>query len=120
MKRTGPSNMHVLNLIKELKKLSIEQKVNIWKRIAEDLEMPRRRKRIVNLYKIDKYSQPDETVIVPGKVLGVGEITKPITIAALSFSESARQKITAQKAQALSIPELLKKNPKGNNVRILG
>lgn len=112
-------NRNAKSLIDSLRKLSIEQKVNIWKRIASDLEKPSRQRRIVNLSKIDQYAKENETVIVPGKVLGNGELSKSVTVAAFSFSEQAKDKIS-KKGSFLSINELAQKNPKGSRVRILG
>jgi large subunit ribosomal protein L18e len=109
----------LMELIGSLKKLSIEREVNLWKRIASDLEKPTRIRREVNLYKLDRYCKENETVIVPGKVLGMGELNKKIHVAAFSFSQSAYDKIN-QKGTAFSIPELMKRNPSGKGVRILG
>ena len=106
-------------LIQELKKCSIEQNVALWKRIAVDLESPTRNTRIVNVYKIEQYAKPNETVIVPGKVLGTGELNKKVTVAAFAFSEEAKKKING-KGAAITIMELVEKNPKGKGVRILG
>ena len=112
-------NSRAAALIQDLKKLAIEQDVKLWKRIATDLEKPTRQQRVVNVYKIDQHTKAGETVIVPGKVLGVGEMNHDVTVAALSFSEEAKEKITA-KGKALSITDLMKANPKGANVKILG
>ncbi|MAG38615.1 50S ribosomal protein L18e [Candidatus Woesearchaeota archaeon] len=106
-------------LISELKKTSIEEKVRIWKRVASDLEKSTRRRRQVNIYRIEKNAKPNEIIVVPGKVLGSGELTKTVVVAAFNFSDSAYQKIKI-KGQALSITELLKKNPQGKKVRIIG
>jgi large subunit ribosomal protein L18e len=113
-------NEQLKGLIQELKKKSIEEKVKIWKRIASDLEKPTRNRRIVNLSKIDKYTKDNETIIVPGKVLGSGDLNKKITIAAYSFSEQALDKIKDANAKALNIEEIMKSNPKGNKIRIIG
>jgi len=64
--RTGPSNKYLVELIKELKKHSIEKKVKIWKAVAVELEKPTRIRRVVNLNKINKLSKENETIIVPG------------------------------------------------------
>jgi large subunit ribosomal protein L18e len=106
-------------LIQHLKKTAIEQKVPLWTRIAEDLEKPTRARRIVNIFKIDMYAKEGDIVIVPGKVLGEGDLTKKVTVAAFAFSDEARAKIT-KSGKALTIPELVKQNPKGQKVRILG
>lgn len=112
-------NEELKKLVSELKKLSIDSNVKIWKRIAEDLEKPVRQKRIVNLYKLEKYSKENDTVIVPGKVLGTGDIKHKITVAAFNFSEDALKKIS-EKGTALTINEMMKKNPSGKNIKILG
>ena len=119
VKRTGTTNMILNDLIRELKKLSTKEKVNIWKRIAKDLEKPTRQRRKANIFKIDKYTRKDETVIVPGKILSEGELTNKITVAAWEFSDKAREKIN-KVGKAISIKELMKSNPKGKKVRIIG
>ena len=78
-------NEQLMELLQLLKKTAIENKVAVWKRVATDLEKPTRRKRLVNIYKIEKHAKDDETVVVPGKVLGTGDFTKKITVAAYSF-----------------------------------
>ena len=113
-KKTGPTNPILKDLIKELKTLSIKGKVKLWKAIAISLEKPTRRRISVNLSKIDKYAKENEIVVVPGKVLGNGDLTKNITIAAYQFSESANKKIKNK----LTIKELMSKDPK--KIRIIG
>jgi len=120
MKRTGPTNVYVKELIEKLKKKSLELNAPIWKAVAEKLERPRRKKIEVNLGKIDKYTKAGDTVIVPGVVLGNGNLTKQIRIAALRFSSSAEKKIRESKSEILSIERLLEENPKGSGVKILG
>ena len=117
--RTGPSNQHLVDLIKELKILAIEKKVKLWKRIATELEKPTRIRRVVNLSRINKYCKDKETIIVPGKVLASGELDKKLTIAAFSFSDQALEKING-KSKAITIGELIKENPQGKKVRIIG
>ena len=108
-----------MELLQLLKKASIENDVAIWKRVASDLEAPTRRRRVINVYKLDKFTKDNEVVVVPGKVLGTGELNKKITVAAYTFSEQALRKINA-KGKALSIKELVEKNPKGSKIRIMG
>ncbi len=57
--------------------------------------------------------------MVPGKVLGTGSLTHPVTVAAFDASDNAKEKLKAAKAKYLSIPELVAKNPKGTNVKII-
>ena len=119
MKRTGPSNQNLKRLIQELKEKSLTEGVKLWKRVAQDLEKPSRQRRTVNLYKIEQFAQDGETVIVPGKILRVGQLTKQLNIAAYTVSKEAEQKIT-KSGKLLTIQQLLKENPKGKNVRIIG
>ncbi|MBS3151124.1 50S ribosomal protein L18e [Candidatus Woesearchaeota archaeon] len=120
MKRTGPTNPHLQQLIRDLKKLSAEKQVNLWRRIAKDLERPTRIRRRVNLYKIEKYLRDGETAVVPGKLLSLGNLTKKAEIAAYQASQQTKEKIAKANAKFLTIPELMKKNPKGEKVRIIG
>jgi len=93
---------------------------NIWKVVAEELNKPKRKMREVNLLRIEKYAKPKETIIVPGIVLGSGEIKKHVNIAALRFSSSAKEKIEKAGGKCLSIEELFEKNPEGKNIRVIG
>ena len=71
------------------------------------------------MYTINKYTREGETALIPGKVLSLGEINKKISVAALNFSGQAREKIN-KIGKAISIQELVKQNPKGKKVRIIG
>jgi len=90
-----------------------------WLGIASILSQPRKRKVQVNLEKIEKESKEGDTILVPGKVLGLGDITKKIRIAALSFSQEAEKKLKAEKCDIISIIEEIKKNPKAQGVKII-
>lgn len=113
-------NIYLQQLVEELKKASSVNKADVWKRVASDLEKPTRQRRIVNLSKISRYSDENEVIIVPGKVLGSGELDKKLTIAAYQFSDQAIEKIKEAKGQIIKITELIKKNPKGNKIKIIG
>jgi large subunit ribosomal protein L18e len=112
-------NAQLQTLVRSLKRLGIEQECKVWKRIAVDLERPRRIRRMVNVYKINHYAKDGDIIIVPGKVCGDGELTKNVTVAAYQFSESARTKI-AKTGKVVTLAELMKTNPKGQKVRIFG
>lgn len=118
-RRTGPQNIELQSLIRDLKKLGSKENVSLWRRVAKDLERPTRIRRKVNLYKIDKVLRDKETAVVPGKVLSLGEYSKKNTVAAYQFSEMAKEKIN-KTGKAISIQQLIKENPKGKLVRIVG
>ncbi|MEM5834639.1 MAG: 50S ribosomal protein L18e [Candidatus Aenigmatarchaeota archaeon] len=119
MRPTGPTNPYLKKLIEELKKKSKELKAPIWLSVAEKLEKPRRKKVEVNVIDIERHAKENESVIVPGVVLGYGELTKPIKVAAWRFSLKAREKIEKAGGKCISIEELLNENPKGSGVKIL-
>lgn len=108
------------SLITELNILSSKSNAPVWKRLALDLEKPTRKRRVVNLSRINKYGKENEIIIVPGKLLASGELDKKITVAAWQFSEQAKIKISEAKGTCLSIPELMKKNLKPSQMRIIG
>jgi len=91
----------------------------IWKKVAYELARPRRQRAEVNLSKIDAHAADDATVLVPGKVLASGAISKKATIAAFSFSGKAKELIGAAGGKAVSIESLQKSNPEGKGVVIL-
>ena len=117
MRRTGPTNYQTQELLKQLENA---KESAIWRRVAKDLRLPAKLRRTVNVYKIDKHARDGETVLVPGKVLSVGNLSKKVDVAALHFSQEARRKIEEKKGKAFTISELFAKNPKGAKVRILG
>ena len=80
----------------------------------------RRRRIAVNVSRLNSYPKEGETAVVPGKVLGAGKIDHPLHVAAFAFSEQARLKILKAKGKCLSILELVERNPKGTNVKIIG
>ena len=119
-KRTGPTNPILRNLINELKKRSSEQNVKLWKRVAEDLEKPTRKRRVVNLSRINRYTEENETIVVPGKVLGSGMLDHKLVISAFKFSEGAEEKIKMSGSKVIPLSELSKESPNGKRIRIIG
>lgn len=114
-----PKNEALLGIVKELRQESKRSSAKIWKAVAEMLSSPRRNIAEVNLSKIERYAKNGDDVVVPGKVLGAGRIEKKVGVAAVSFSNAARQKIKNAGGKCTSIGELIKKNPKGSGVKIL-
>jgi large subunit ribosomal protein L18e len=119
VKRTGPTNPLLKELIENLKKKSIETGSNFLEDISEKLNKSRRQRVEVNLAHIERNTEKNETVIVPGVVMGYGELSKPVTISAWRFSKPAKVKIEKTKGKVITIEELVEKNPRGTNVKIL-
>lgn len=119
MIKSKSSNALLLRLIDTLKKKSHEEKAPVWWAIAERLSKPRARRAEVNVGDIAKSTKKNDTVAVPGKILGTGQINHKVTAAALSFSSKAVEKITQAGGKCLSLEELMKKNPRGSGVKIM-
>jgi len=119
MKKKKPDNPQLLELIRFLKKASRENDAKIWKTIADSLSKPRSTRVSVNLSRINRHTEKGEVVVVPGKILGSGNISHPVTVAAFAFSAAAREKIKQAKGKCLTFPELVKKNPRGSNAKIM-
>ncbi|WP_459195055.1 50S ribosomal protein L18e [Halosimplex sp. J119] len=112
------SNPRLSSLIADLKATARDSGGDVWGDVAERLESPRRTHAEVNLGRIERYAQEDETVVVPGKVLGSGVLQKDVTVAAVDFSGTARTKID-QVGEAASLEQALEDNPDGSNVRVI-
>ena len=118
-RRTGPTNIVLRKLVDELVRAGKRNNARVWIRVAEILSGPTRRRPAVNLSKIERYAREGEMIVVPGKVLGSGALTKKVTIAAYAFSESALRKIRESGAEAITLAEAVRRNPSGSNTRII-
>ena len=95
-------------------------KCGIWPYVARLLLLPKRRRIAVNVLKLNRETSPGESVVVPGKVLGLGELDHAITVSAYSFSPSARKKIEGAGGKCMGLEDLAKENPSGSGInRIL-
>ncbi|MFW9937669.1 MAG: 50S ribosomal protein L18e [Candidatus Thorarchaeota archaeon] len=112
---TGPSNYYQRKLIRELWKT----KRRIWRKVSKKLSGPRRNRVEANLYRINKVTKNNDVIVVPGKVLGIGDLDHKLTIACVSYSDNAKKKIEDSGSKLISVEELLEKNPDGKNVKII-
>ena len=90
-----------------------------WMEVANILSGPRRKKIGINLEEIEKQVKAGEKILIPGKVLSLGEISKKIKISALGFSEKAREKLIKAGCEVSTIAEEIKKNSNAKGVKIL-
>lgn len=114
------TNPNLVSLIKHLKDASRLNEAPVWRDIALRLEGPMRNWAEVNVGKLNRYAGENEVVVIPGKLLGAGEIAKKVTVAAYRSSGQAKDKIVKAGGKNVSIEELVAMNPKGSNVRIMG
>jgi large subunit ribosomal protein L18e len=120
VKKVRATNPELITLVKSLRKKSRENEVVIWRYVADRVSESRRRRIAINVSRLNRHTEEGETVAVPGKVLGAGIVDHPINVAAFSFSDQARSKIIRAKGKCLSIKDLMEKNPKGTNVKVIG
>lgn len=113
------SNPRLESLIRMLKTASRDNEANVWCEIAGRLDTSSKNHAEVNVGKINRYAKENEIIIVPGKVLAAGTIGASVKVAALNFSDAARDKIVSAKGTCMTIEELVAANPKGSRVRIL-
>ena len=115
MSVTGPSDRIKRMLARNLWKT----KRRIWRDVSDLLMAPKKNRVEVNLYRINKNTKDGDTIVIPGKVLGNGELDHKLTIACYNISSSAYRKLQAAGCERITIEELVEKNPSGSNVKII-
>jgi large subunit ribosomal protein L18e len=87
--------------------------------IAKILVMPKRKMVRINLEELDAQLKDSDKALIPGKVLGTGNLTKKVKIIAYSFSESAVEKLEKAKIEFSELSEEIKTNKKLNEYKII-
>lgn len=105
------SNPILIDLIVKLKKTNPE--------IAKILSMPRKKQTVFNLIDIDKNVSDGDVILIPGKILSSGELTKKIKIVCYNISESAIEKIKKSKSEFVYLCDEIKTNKELKGVKIL-
>jgi len=113
-KKADPTNPVLLETIEELQ----EQDAPIWRDVAENLGKVNRERPEVNISDIERVTEDGDTVVVPGKVLGSGRLTKEVNVAAFKASRGAKEKIT-ENGEFMFIRDLVEDNPEGSEVKIV-
>jgi len=72
----------------------------------------------VNVGHLERLARADETILVPGKLLAEGKLSKKLTVAAFAYSKDARTKVHAAGGVAISVHDLLRTRPDGAGVRL--
>jgi len=125
MKHKGKSNTKIKRQIRRKTNPEIVETIKSarehkgWKELVDKLTGPSRNYSAMNLNEIDKKTSVGDTVMIIGKVLSKGEVTKKIRVCALSFSENAREKLKKSKSEAVTILQEIKINPKVEGIKVL-
>jgi large subunit ribosomal protein L18e len=119
MKDIAKTNPGLVRLIGDLKAASRNNNVGLWRDVARRLEKPKRNYAAVNISKINRHTSPNDTVLIPGKVLASGNLEHSVTVAALGFSGQAVFKIESAGGKCIRIEKLMREHPKGSGIKIL-
>jgi large subunit ribosomal protein L18e len=103
-----------------LRKAFKNKRAPIWKHLENELANSRSHTSEVNISKLSNVTKEDETIVVPGKILGSGRIGHKLTVCAFSMSQSAAKKINNSGGKIITIEELTQSCPEGKGVRIIG
>ena len=114
------SNPVLVELISSLRNAGRTNETPLWRDIASRLEGPSRNWAQVNVSKVAEYVGDGEHAVIPGKLLGDGELSKAVTVIAFSASASAKAKVSKAGGKVLTFQEAIKAYPKGQNCRIIG
>ena len=96
--------------------ISLAKKNNLLY-LAKKLSGPRGNYKNINLDDLEKVK--GDKVLVVGKILGSGDISRKISIAALGFSKNAKNKLEKAGCDVKTIKEVLDKNKKLEGVKII-
>lgn len=119
MMKNRKTNPMIADMIEAFRGLSYEKKAPIWKEISRRLAKNTRNMPGVNVGSISRHTKADEQVAVVGKVLGSGDLDHPVVVAGVGFSARAREKIQKAGGECIGLLELVERNPKGSNVRLI-
>ncbi len=96
------------------------KKNKFWIKAAQILSGAKRKYPSFNLGELDSMNLDDkDTIAIPGKILGKGIFTKKLRVCAISFSESAAEKIHKSKSEKIFLNDEIKKNPEGKGVKLI-
>ncbi|MBM3232655.1 hypothetical protein FJZ18_00615 [Candidatus Pacearchaeota archaeon] len=90
-----------------------------WLTLAKKLAGSTRLQPTLNLSDIDQKTTAGDTVVIPGKVLAVGDITKKVRIASLYISSSAKDKLKKTKSEWVPLYQEIQSNPKAEGIKVL-
>jgi len=113
------TNTELLDIIRFLKTTARKNNAEIWETAAEHLSRPRRARAILNLNHVARLTNADSLVLIPGKLLGSGEIKHAVKIGAFQYSTSARAKVERAGGECMALKDFVARYPKGSNVRLV-
>ena len=110
----------IADTIWTLRKASKKTKAPLWKDLERRLLNSRSNRREVNLDKLSKFTKEGDVIIVPGKLLGAGNLGHSVIVFAYSVSKLASKKVKEAGGHILALSDLVEKYPHGSGVKIIG
>lgn len=115
MKPRMEKYQHLVRIVNEL-----AEERDFWKVVAENLKKPRRKRRVVNLYELNRTTSPNDKVLVLGKLLGTGMLRHPLLVVAFDFSGKSYEKVKAAGGTPVYLEDFVKTNPDVSGFKIIG
>jgi large subunit ribosomal protein L18e len=113
-KKANPTNPVLVETIESLE----DREEDVWQKVAKNLGKVNRRRPEVNVSDIERCAEDGDTVVVPGKVLGTGRLTKEVDVAAFDASKGAKEKIS-ENGEFMFIRDLVEEKPEGSGVKVI-
>jgi large subunit ribosomal protein L18e len=110
----------IADTVWRLRMASKRTKAPLWKEVECRLLNSRSNRREVNVDKLSKFTKEGDVIIVPGKILGAGNLGHSVIVYAYSISKLASKKINEAGGQILALTDLIEKYPRGTGVKIIG
>ncbi len=113
-KNADPTNPILIETIQTLE----EAEASFWNDVAKNLGKVNRRRPEVNISDIERNTEEGDTIVVPGKVLGSGRLSKNVNVAAFNASNSAKNHIN-ENGEFMFIQDLFSDNPEAEDLKVI-
>ncbi|HEV2520409.1 MAG TPA: 50S ribosomal protein L18e [Thermoplasmata archaeon] len=120
LRTIAKQNPELRRTLIDLRKAAQAHQAPVWAAVAERLVRARHQVKPVNVGHLERLAEAKATVVIPGKLLAEGRLTKSLTVAAFHSSVAARLKVHAAGGTVVTIRDLVKSHPDGSGVRLLG
>ncbi len=87
-----------------------------WVPLAKKLSGPTQLHTSINLDELDQQLKDGDKAIIAGKVLSKGDLTKKVTLCALAYSQTAKEKLAKAKISLISLEDEISKNKEAKGV----
>ena len=111
---------HTTRMARALRRISSENKAPIWRKVAEYALKPSVARRTINVKSIDRLTGDGDVVVFPGKVLGTGSMSHPVSLFCFGISVSAASKVEKAGGRIISHNTITAERPTGSGVVLLG